>query len=165
VIRPGVDSAPRPLVADPKYDAKVVALSPDGRWLAYESTESGREEVYVRPFPDVSGAKVAVSTAGGLSPMWSRKGRELFFLNTAQQVVAVPYTDAGGEFRPGEATTLFPTAGRFFYSGNSRSVDVHPDGSRFLFLGLPQATGGPTGDLILIENWYTELRARLAAGR
>ena len=164
-IRPGVDSAPRPLIADPKYDAKVVALSPDGRWLAYESTESGREEVYVRPFPDVSGAKVAVSTAGGLSPMWSRKGRELFFLNTAQQVVAVPYTDAGGEFRPGEATTLFPTAGRFFYSGNSRSVDVHPDGSRFLFLGLPQVTGGPTGDLILIENWYTELRARLATAR
>ncbi|HSR15829.1 MAG TPA: hypothetical protein VLL51_08760, partial [Gemmatimonadales bacterium] len=164
-IRPGVDSAPRSLIADPKYDAKVVALSPNGRWLAYESTESGREEIYVRPFPDVSEAKVAVSTAGGLSPMWSKQGRELFFLNAAGQVVSVPYTEAGGEFRPGEATVLFATNGRFFYSGNSRSVDVHPDGSRFLFLAQPQATGGPTGDLVLVEHWDQELKARLAAGR
>ncbi len=164
-IRPGVDSAPRPLIADPKYDAKVVALSPDGRWLAYESTESGREEIYVRPFPDVGEAKVAVSTAGGLSPMWSKQGRELFFLDAVGQVVSVPYTVAGREFRPGEATVLFPTNGRFYYSGNSRSVDVHPDGSRFLFLALPQSTGGPAGDLILVEHWDQELKARLAAGR
>jgi hypothetical protein len=164
-IRPGVDSVPRPLIADPKYDAKVVALSPDGRWLAYESTESGREEVYVRPFPDVGESKVAVSTSGGRSPMWSRNGRELFFLNAAGQLVFVPYTDANGQLRAGEASVLFPTTGRFYYSGNSRSVDVHPDGNRFLFLGLPQASGGPTGDLVLVEHWDQELKARLAAGR
>jgi eukaryotic-like serine/threonine-protein kinase len=164
-IRPGVDSAPRPLIVDPKYDAKVVALSPDGRWLAYESTESGREQIYVRPFPDVGESKVAVSTAGGLSPMWSKKGRELFFLNAAREMVSVPYTDANGQFLAGEATVLFPTNGRLFYSANSRSVDVHPDGSRFIFLGLPQAAGGPTGDLILVEHWDQELKARLAAAK
>ncbi|HLG06901.1 MAG TPA: protein kinase, partial [Gemmatimonadales bacterium] len=64
-IRPGVDSAPRPLLSD-RFDSKVIALSPDGKWLAYESTESGREEVFVRPFPNVDAAKIQVSSTGGL---------------------------------------------------------------------------------------------------
>jgi serine/threonine-protein kinase len=167
-VRPGVDTVPVPLIADPRHDAKVVSISPDGRWLAYESTESGREEIFVRPFPNVSDAKVQVSTSGGFSPVWAKHARELYFLNGSRELVAASYAVTNGEFRAGTQAALFPTANPFLWAGNSRSYDVHPDGSRFLFLGRAQSSGdrtGPTDDLILIEHWYTDLKARVAAER
>ncbi len=80
IQRLGTREAPRPILADPDYAERGPALSPDGRWLAYSSTESGREEVIVRPFPNVEGGRIAVSTAGGTSPVWSDDGSELFYV-------------------------------------------------------------------------------------
>ena len=165
-IQPGVDSAPRQLVAS-RFDAKVISLSPDGKWLAYESTESGREEVVVRPFPEVGSARVQVSSAGGLSPVWSSKRPEILFINAAGQLVSVSYTIQNGDFRPGEATVLFPARAKYFQSGNSRTYDIHPDGERFLFFGRRDAdrASGPASDLILLEHWYSELLPRLAGSK
>jgi hypothetical protein len=71
---------PQPLVQT-MFAERNAELAPDGRWLAYESNESGREEIYVRQFPDVSGGRWQVSTGGGRLPLWSRNGRELFYVS------------------------------------------------------------------------------------
>jgi Tol biopolymer transport system component len=164
-IQPGVDSAPRQLVAS-RFDAKVISLSSDGKWLAYESTESGREEIVVRPFPEVGSARVQVSSAGGLSPVFSRKRPELFFVNGAGQLVSVPYTVQNGEFRAGEPVELFPIRAKYFMSGNSRTYDTHPDGERFLFFGRRDADRAANAtDLILLEHWYSELLPRLSSSK
>ena len=71
--------------SDREFEA---ALSPDGRWMAYVSTETGRQEVFVRPFPEVEAGKWQVSTAGGTSPVWAHSGQELFFVNGDREVMS-----------------------------------------------------------------------------
>ncbi len=80
-------------------------FSPDGRWLAYQSSESGRAEVYVQPFPS-TGAKWLISRSGGFSPRWRRDGRELFYMTTAGTLSAAPIV-AGETFQAGEPSALF----------------------------------------------------------
>ncbi len=162
-LRPGKDSVVVPLVADDRYDAKVAALSPDGRWLAYESDESGREEIYVRPFPNTDDARVQVSTAGGTAPLWSRSGDEIFFLNGSLEFISAAVT-RGATLEVRELKILFPTAGRFNSAGNSRYYDVAPGDQRFVFLQAITTTGpaASTPDpLILVENWFSELNPLL----
>jgi Tol biopolymer transport system component len=86
-IRPGTDSVPVQLAAT-EFQETAPTLSPDGRWLAYASDETGQQEVYVRPFPETEGGKWQVSTDGGRSPLWAHSGRELFYLNGAGEMVA-----------------------------------------------------------------------------
>ncbi len=81
------DTTVVPLVASPAVEL-FPALSPDGRWLAYASNESGTFEVYVRPFPETASAKWQVSTAGGNEPAWSSTGRELFYINAKGDMVS-----------------------------------------------------------------------------
>jgi eukaryotic-like serine/threonine-protein kinase len=88
-IRPGVDSSPVSVVASPSFRERTPALSAEGKWLAYTSDETGRFEVFVRPFPDVGSGKWQVSTAGGASPEWSQRGDELYFLDGANDMQAV----------------------------------------------------------------------------
>ena len=76
----GTDSAPTRLLAT-EFDENAVTLSPDGRWLAYQSDESGEAEIYVRPFPNISSGKWTVSLGGGRVPLWAHNGRELFYLH------------------------------------------------------------------------------------
>ncbi len=87
-LRPGIDSAPVALIAT-EFQEHSPSLSPDGHWLAYVSNESGRREVYVRPFPNVGAAKWQVSTSEGSEPLWANSGRELFFKNRNAELVAV----------------------------------------------------------------------------
>ena len=82
------------------------ALSPDGRWVAYVSNEGGARDVYIRSLADPEGGKVKVSSAGGIMPVWSRSGRELFFLSSMQELVSVPIPD-GPELLPGAPAVLF----------------------------------------------------------
>jgi serine/threonine-protein kinase len=147
VMENGVDSAPRVLLQS-RYDNFAMALSPDGRWLAYVSDESGNSEVYVRPFPNVDSAKFAISVAGGLEPLWRRDGAELFFRNRNGDMLAVEI-DPGLQFEASAPRVLFPGAG-FTLQDFYRSYDVHPDGERFLML-----RGGATdaGRLNAIFNW------------
>jgi len=134
-------------------------LSPDGKWIAYQSNESGRDEVYVRSFPSVDAGRWQLSSSGGTRPVWARNGRELFYLDGTLRLVAVP-VQTGVTFASGNPTTLFelpstPTA-------TARTYDVAPDG-RFLVIKFPQndkSSNAPTLNVVL--DWTAELE-RLTA--
>jgi Tol biopolymer transport system component len=132
-------------------------LSPDGRWMAYDSDESGRVEVYAQSFPDPSLRRWKVSPAGGSEPMWTRAGRELVFRN-GDSVLAVSVDLQQG--RSGPPLALF--GGR--YPDNPgwtrpRSYDVSPDGERFLMIKLPPERTRPRINVVL--HWFDELRAKV----
>jgi serine/threonine-protein kinase len=136
------------------------AVSPDGRWLAYQSDESGRSEVYVRPWPDVERARWQVSTSGGTSPVWRRDGRELFF--AAGDTIMAASVEVSRAFRTRLAEALFPLGkpperlGALF--------DVSPDGMRFLVVRDPPAeTGSAAPETRLVTNWERVLRPQLDA--
>ena len=93
-FRPGADSTPVELLASAQADEYAPTLSPDGRWLAYVSDETGRDEVYLRPFPDVDDGKWQVSTNGAQAPLWAHSGREFFYVDAQRNMMAV--ADAGG---------------------------------------------------------------------
>ena len=143
----GVDTAPRILLRSP-YDAYAMTLSPDGRWLAYVSEESGTSEVYVRPFPNVDSARFAISSGGGIEPLWRRDGRELFHRNVRGDVFATE-TSTGRDFRHGAPTRLFSRP-ELAIQQFHRTWDIHPDGRRFLML----KTGGATAQSFsIVFNW------------
>lgn len=155
------DSVTIPLAAEP-HDEKAAALSPDGRWLAYESTETGRDEIYVRPFPNVDGGKWQVSTRGGINPRWSRTGSELFYVDGTGQMTAATYV-AGSGFEVRQRAVLFsPSEVNINLGANYTSWDVSPDGSRFLMIQAGGAGDGTVAnEFVLVQNWLTEVRERL----
>ncbi|MEY4957187.1 MAG: Serine/threonine-protein kinase PrkC, partial [Gemmatimonadota bacterium] len=154
------DTATVPLVASPVFSENSPALSPDGRWLAYSSNESGRFEVYVRPYPNVDAGPWQVSQAGGVSPHWSHTGRELFYENGAKALVAAAVVP-GVTFTVGAQVTLFNTSG-FAGSPNFLYYDVAPDDQRFVFFRKAVENGAVKVDpLVHIVNWGVEVRAKL----
>jgi serine/threonine-protein kinase len=154
------ETEPRPVAAEP-YDEKGVALSPSGRWVAYESTETGRDEVYVRPFPDAQGGKWQVSTGGGINPKWAHSENELFFVNGNGEMVAAQTQTAGG-FRVGERRTLFSVADRFLNAQpNYASWDVAPDDQRFIMLQVGGGNSDEVGRLVVVQNFFRELEERM----
>lgn len=139
-------------------------FSPDGRWLAYTSDESGREEIYVRPFPG-PGGKWQVSDQGGVNPLWSRDGKELFYMAPGQEgpvgVYAVDVrTDP--DFWAGKPRLLFSTAADIQWDSASTIWDITPDGKKFLMVELGERKARPVTELVLVQNWSEEIR-RLAA--
>ncbi len=129
-------------------------FSPDGRWLAYTSEESGRREVYVRPFPNLGG-KWKVSLEGGSEPLWTRNGKQLFYRWRDQVWVVDVRTDAG--FTPGKPHLLFERPG-------FRTMDLNPcwdisvDGQKFLMVKLDDRKPQPVTEMILVMNWFEELK-------
>ena len=107
-LRPGQDTEPVPLLVT-EFAERQPSLSPDGRWLAYVSNETGSFEIYVVPFPNAGDVKWAVSTSGGEEPVWSHSGRELFYRNGLGEMVAVP-VETEPTFAPGQPEVLFPAA-------------------------------------------------------
>ena len=138
------------------------ALSPDGRWLAYVSNESGQNEIYVRPFPNFDEGKWQVSTAGGLSPVWSPDGQELFYrtaVGLGGLVMAVP-VHIEPSFTYDAPQRLFSIA-NYRFIGLGRKFDISPDGQRFVFLsgGTVQiGEGASPSQLIVVQNWHEELK-------
>jgi serine/threonine-protein kinase len=162
--RVGVDSAPRRLLAS-DFDELAVALSPDGRWLAYQSDETGETEVYVRPFPDITADKVTVSVGGGSRPLWSHSGRELFYVNAGDRQMIAARIRTTPTFGVVERRPLFPLTG-YFLGPSYTAFDISPDDQRFLMIRqLDFAQGASAPMLVLVENWFEELRARMAGGR
>ena len=153
-IRPGTDTAPVPLVAT-KFTEGSPALSPDGRWLAYTSDESGQYEIYVVPFPNAGAAKWAVSTRGGTEPLWSHNGRELFYRDGARNLLAVEVSTTP-TFSLGRSTALF-RAGGFVYE-MAPQYAVTSDDRHFLMI-RPLADSVPD-TLIVVDNWFEELKAK-----
>ncbi len=146
-----------PLPATP-FDERDPALSPDGRWIAFQSNESGRYEVYVRPFPDVGSGRFQVSTSGGAQAVWSPDGRELFYIQIADgRLMGVDVRTSGGGFAAGIPRVVID-GGFFVVFGQGQSYDLSPDGKRFLLI---EASGADASDtlsgLTVVINWSEEL--------
>ncbi len=158
-MRPGVDSALRPLVASAGYDEDAPALSPDGKWLAYESDENGAMEIFIRPFPTTDGGRWQVSANGGQAPLWSHSGRELFYVDADRNMISVPV--AGG-VSPGlgERRKLFQLPNDLYLGQPEHYTpfDISPDDQRFIMMRtrLPAVRGRST--FVLVENWFEEVR-------
>ena len=150
------ESEPTPFLLTP-FDERSPRFSPDGKWLAYVSNESGRDEVYVQPFPG-PGRKWLISTDGGINPVWSRDGRELFY-QEGEQMMAVAIASAA-EFAAARPRRLFET--RVDAGDNGPNYDVSPDGKWFL---MPRSERGlAPAELHLVLNWFREVTARTPDG-
>jgi Tol biopolymer transport system component/tRNA A-37 threonylcarbamoyl transferase component Bud32 len=152
--RLGADTGTVRLVAGAHAEVQP-ALSPDGKWLAYTSAESGRGEVFVRPFPDAQAAKWQVSTTGGSQPRWSHDGRELFYIAPDNTLVAVDVIP-GPTFVAGRRRTLFAVTQ---FVGVTGSWDLTPDDKRFVMI-RSGAGNSSTGELVVVENLLAELRIK-----
>ena len=145
-----------PLLAT-AFNEDNAEISPDGQWLAYQSNESGQNQVYVRSFPDVNKVRVPVTTAGGRAPAWSRTGRELFYLDGNNMLTSVP-VQTGATFSAGKPTQLLKKA--YFAGFGNRPYDVSPDGQRFLMIksAAPESPAVAPPSLVVVLNWQEELR-------
>jgi serine/threonine protein kinase len=147
------DRKPIPYLQTPFNEANA-QFSPDGKWMAYSSNESGSPQVYVQPIP-TTGAKWQISAAGGDQPRWRRDGKELFYISSDQKLTAVP-VKSGATFEAGSPQALFeiqplfpPLGGRFAYQPTA-------DGQRFLALANTGGTAPPPVTVVL--NWQVGLR-------
>jgi serine/threonine-protein kinase len=143
------DSSVTRLVAGRGLDRRG-SVSPDGRWLAYETDETGAWEVVVRPFPATDAAKRQVSAAGGTNPRWSRDGKELFYVDGDRDLIALPVT-LSPSFSTGVPRRLFSLD-----SAGLVSYDPTPDGSRFL--AIRSIESDRWNDVIVVQNLFEELR-------
>src|SRR5262249_31840105 len=135
-------------------------ISPDGKFLAYHSNESGRYEVYVRSFSG-PGGKWQISTAGGSGPVWSRNGRELFYRN-GDKMMAVDIDIGRGAFKAGSPHALFEGKFEFRPGGPlaEANYDVAPDGQRFLMIKTYGQTES-AAQLHVVTNWFEELKQKV----
>jgi Tol biopolymer transport system component len=157
------DSTPSVFLKTP-FREGYSAFSPDGRWVAYESNESGRNEIYIRPFVPPAPAKPSapaggqwqVSTAGGIYPRWRSDGREVYYLNPAGAMMAAPITVIGATLEPGAPVVLFPTrvVGGGEDTAQGRQYDVAPNG-RFLINAVLDSAAAP---ITLLQNWNPEAK-------
>jgi Tol biopolymer transport system component len=134
----------------PQSNINGYRVSPDGRWVAYVSDESGQNEIYVTSFPDGKG-KWKVSANGGAYPAWTANGRELFFNDLQDTIIACAMTPKGGEMGIGTPQRLFHAS----MPGIGTSFDVSPDGKRFM---VNLAEGETAAPLRIISNWPAELK-------
>jgi serine/threonine protein kinase len=144
---------PQPLVKT-KFNETGAVFSPDGRWIAYQSDESGRYEIYVRPFPG-PGPKQPISAEGGKEPAWGPDGRELFYRNGDKMMVVDVRTHP--EFTAAKPKLLFE--GKYLTDRIGTNYDIAPDGRRFLMIRSDQETA-PT-QLRIVLNWSEELKGLL----
>jgi serine/threonine-protein kinase len=150
-----------PLVQTP-FSERNGEVSPDGRWLAYEADNSGRFEIYVRPFPGATGDLWPVSTDGGTRPLWARNGQELFYLSQTGALMRVGVT-GGASWEASAPSKLFER--RFdnaaFHYG--RTYDVSLDGQRFLMIKGAGDPNGTPASMVVVLNWFEELKRRMSA--
>jgi Protein kinase domain/WD40-like Beta Propeller Repeat len=159
------DRRTQPLVQSRMYTERNGEISPDGRWLAYQSNESGQYEIYVRPFPDVNSGRWQVSTMGGTNPLWARSGQELFYVAPDGALMRLPI-ERGPAWRSGTPTKLFDNNYAWVVAGFSgRSYDISADGRRFLAIKPATEQTGAPSNLIVVQNWFEELKQRVPAGK
>jgi len=133
-------------------------VSPDGRWLAYESDSSGRFEIYVRPFPDVSMGQWLISTAGGTRPLWAPNGQELFYVAPGGALMATRVGPRGDAWSAGSPVKVLE--GPYITEGvrDRRSYDVSHDGRRFLMVKQAPEEQAAAPQIIVVQNWLLELK-------
>ena len=155
---PGTDSAPKVVLAEP-HDEFGPTISPNGRWFAYISTESGRPEIFVRRTDDPSGERTQVSSEGASNPVWGRSGRELFWRGRDGGTMFVADVQTGAMFSSGTPRILFDRR-EYMWDFFSRAFDISLDDRRFLMVSTE---GSDNDEMVLVFNLDAELRAR--AGR
>jgi serine/threonine-protein kinase len=156
------DRAIHPLVKS-SFTEQNAEISPDGRWIAYESNDAGQFEVFVRPFPNVDAGRWQISTSGGTEPLWSRTGQELFYQAPSGSLMAV-HVDRGTSWNAGTPAKLFDD--RYYHgggpgSGTGRTYDVSLDGRRFLMIKSVESRDA-TPSLVVVQNWDAEVRRLLS---
>lgn len=139
------------------FAEQAPTVSPDGRWLAYFTNETGQDEVYVQRFPDL-GEKQQISVGGGREPLWSPDGRELFY-RSPNGLMALPVLETEPTFRAGSGESLFEQ--RYATFIERRNYDIAPDGQRFLMIKEAAASDAATVQLVVVLNWHQELLERV----
>jgi len=145
----------QPLFQRPTHEGYGM-ISPDGHWIAYGTNESGRQEVYVRPFPNVEEGKWQISSDGGIEPVWHPNGQELFYRNgRAFEVVSIKTEPT---FTAGSPVVLF--TGRYTTdTGPTANYDISPDGQRFLMIkAAEEETVQQQTQINVLTNWFEELK-------
>ncbi|MFC1639843.1 TolB family protein, partial [Gemmatimonadota bacterium] len=160
IMRPGIDSAPTPLLRG-RYNETNPSLSPDGRWMLYVSDESGQLEAYVTRFPDVDQGKWQVSTDGGTEAMWSHSGREIFYIDGGGQMVAAEVATSP-VFEVRSRNVLFDPSSWRIDAQFSQYFDVSLDDQGFLM--VRKVGGDDAPEVILVENFFEELKERVGNG-
>jgi serine/threonine-protein kinase len=153
------DTARLTIAAGPA-DEYMPALSPDGRYIAYVSLESGREEVYVRPFPGVTRARWQVSSSGGSSPVWAHSGRELIYIAPGDTLISAAITTAPDFVVTGHQA-LFSTL-PFVFQPWHQSFGIRPGDRTFIMLQRTSSAGPETRRLTVVLNWFSEVDAQLS---
>jgi serine/threonine-protein kinase len=142
------------------FEGGFPEISPDGRFLAYTSVESGRREVYVRPFPLVDSNRWQITSAGASRVAWARNGRELFYLDASNTLMVVPVRSAGPTVVIGSPSKVFDN--KYAQPNPSRHYDVTPNGQRFLMLKERGADANATpANMLVVQNWAEEIDARV----
>ena len=136
-------------------------FSPDSRWIAFASNESKSDEVYVRPFPG-PGMKYQVSSEGGVEPLWARNGKQLFYRR--QDQVWIVDVQTNGDFAISKPRLLFERPG-YVFGTYVRSYDLSLESQRFLMVKLDQRKPTPVTEMILVQNWFEELKRLLPTGK
>jgi serine/threonine-protein kinase len=154
LLVPGAATAPTPLVAS-RFEEFGAVVSPDGRWFAYVSNESGRNEVYVRRLDDPGAGKTQVSIDGAAEPRWAHNGRELFLRSSRGEMLVADVT-LGDVFSVRPPQRLFSTA-NMVQDVNHSGYDVSGDDQRFAVI---VNTMNDVGEMVLVLNWFDELRVR-----
>ena len=140
------------LLLGSESEERMVDVSPDERWIAYESDASGQPEIYVRPFPNVEdGQQWLISRGGGSAPLWAPDGRELFYTAPGSRLMAVSVQTVP-DFVPGDAVELFRG---IFTRLPGRTYDISPDGKRFLM--VKESAGAGATEFVVVMNWFGEL--------
>ena len=152
-----------PLVRTPTNERNA-EISPDGRWIAYQSDESGQYEIYVRPFPAVDGGRWQISTTGGTRPLWAHSGKELFYLSTDGSLMRVT-VEPRTTWTASAPARLLDKTPPFFASWSGRTYDISLDDQRFLMpdsLTPSDPAAGPAR-FIVVQNWFEELKRLVPA--
>jgi serine/threonine-protein kinase len=142
------------------FDERHPAFSPDGRWIAYDSNETGAQQFFVKAYPD-TGGKWQISTDGGRLPMWSRNGRELFFRNNENQIMVAAYTARADSFLP-EKPRQWSETKLFDVFNNNHNFDLAPDGKHIVALISASAPDERAQThVIFLEKFFDELQRRI----
>jgi len=148
-----------PLLETSFYEGSPT-ISPDGRWLAYCSDESGEFEIYVQSFPDGRDRR-KISPGGGVEPLWSRDGKEIFF-RRGDAMMVVPLESRGSELRAGALERLFEGQFAFEPTNSEANYDVSLNGERFVM--VTRGGGAPPTELRIVLNWAEELKRLVPKG-
>ena len=145
----------QPLLQTPSVERNGV-VSPDGRWLAYESDSSGQFEIYVGPFPNVSAGQWLISTAGGTRPLWAPNGHELFYVAPDGALMAVRVDPRGGKWSSGSPAKVLDGPYVTRSLRDKRTYDVSTDGKTFLMVKQNANQAAP--QIVVVQNWIEELK-------